>query len=80
MSRAIPQIKKLGTIEVLRERLDEVGVDIPLVDQVSPGGGVLAEDLTVTLAGQARTVGNRFTVLPMEGWDATTDGLPTYLL
>jgi len=80
VSRAIPQVKKLATVDALRERLAEAGATIPLVDEVSPGGGVLADDLTVTLAGNDRTVGNRFTVLPMEGWDATTDGLPTDLV
>ena len=25
------------------------------------------------------TIGNRFTILPMEGWDGTTDGQPTDL-
>ncbi len=83
MSRAIPQMKKLAAIAALRDRLADVGVaaaDLPLVDHVSPGGGVLGTDLTVTLAGRPRTVGNRFTVLPMEGWDGTTDGLPTDLV
>ena len=80
MSRSIPQVKKLTSIVALRARLDELGVDLPLVDEVSADGGILADPLTINLADQARTVGNRFSVLPMEGWDGTTDGLPTDLV
>lgn len=80
MSRAIPQVKKLTDVGALRDRLAELGVELPLVDEVSPGGGVLGEDLTVTLAGRERRVGNRFTILPMEGWDGTVDGFPTELV
>ena len=29
---------------------------------------------------EGRTIGNRFCVLPMEGWDGTTDGRPTDLV
>lgn len=76
----IPQIKKLTSIGALRDHLVALGVDLPLVDEVSAGGGVLGQPLAVPLAGSARTVGNRFTVLPMEGWDGTTDGLPTELV
>lgn len=80
MSRRIPQVKKLTTVTALGERLAELGVSVPLVDVLAPGGGVLADDLVVSLAGRQRTVGNRFTVLPMEGWDGTVDGLPTELV
>ena len=80
MSPRFPQIKKLTSVTQLRDRLGELGVDIPLVDAVSAGGGVLGTDLAVRLAGVDHTVGNRFCVLPMEGWDATVDGLPTDLV
>ena len=80
VSRSFPQVKKLGTLGQLRDRLAEVGVELPLVDDVRGGDGPLGRPLTVPLAGQERTVGNRFTVLPMEGWDATTDGRPTELV
>ena len=35
----------------------------------------LAQPLTL----HGRTIGNRFAILPMEGWDCTTDGRPTDL-
>src|SRR5690606_24728646 len=42
-----------------------VGDDVPLAQPLEVDG---------------RRVGNRFCILPMEGWDATTDGRPTELV
>ncbi|MCC5953803.1 MAG: NADH:flavin oxidoreductase [Acidimicrobiia bacterium] len=77
MSRTWPQVKKLGDPDALRARLAELDVDLPVDDEVQPApDGVLASPFEVA----GRTVGNRFAVLPMEGWDATADGRPTELL
>ncbi len=74
---AYPQVKKLATIDQLRARLDELGVELPTVDEpVSGPDSPLARPLEVV----GRTAGNRFTVLPMEGWDGTTGGRPTDLV
>jgi 2,4-dienoyl-CoA reductase-like NADH-dependent reductase (Old Yellow Enzyme family) len=82
MSRAAayPQVKKLATPADLRARLAELGLDLPLDDDVDPGGP-LATPFTFTdgAAGE-RPVANRFVVLPMEGWDGTPDGGPTDLV
>lgn len=74
------QVKRLATVEALRAHLDELGVQLPLDDEVDPAG-VLAEPLEVRdgSAGVLR-VPNRFAVLPMEGWDGTPDGRPTDLV
>lgn len=76
----ITQVKRLSTIDALRAHLDELGVTIPLADEVDPTGP-LATPLTIRdrSAGEL-TVENRFAVLPMEGWDGTTDGRPTDLV
>jgi len=75
-----PQVKKLASPDALRARLAELALDLPVDDDVDPAGP-LATAFTVTdgRAGE-RTVGNRFAVLPMEGWDGTTDGGPTDLV
>jgi 2,4-dienoyl-CoA reductase-like NADH-dependent reductase (Old Yellow Enzyme family) len=75
-----PQVKNLATVAALRERLDELGLDLPLDDEVDPAGA-LAAPLEVR-DGSAGTlvVPNRFAVLPMEGWDGTGDGQPTDLV
>jgi NADPH2 dehydrogenase len=72
-----PQLRKLATADDLRRRLDELGVELPVDDEVIPApDGPLAQPLEV--AGQR--LANRFAILPMEGWDATGDGAPTDLV
>lgn len=74
---AYPQVKKLVTIDQLRARLDELDIDLPTVDRPSSGpDSPLAQPLDVV----DRRAGNRFAVLPMEGWDGTSDGHPTDLV
>lgn len=56
--------------------MSSVGVKLPFDGEVSSGPeSPLARPLTV----DDRTVGNRFAILPMEGWDSTRDGKPTEL-
>ena len=64
-----PQVKTLRSVAALRARLDELGVDIPVADDVDPGGP-LATPVSFTDASAGTfTAPNRFAVLPMEGWD-----------
>lgn len=71
-------MRSLKTVDQLRARLAAVHADLPLVEAVSPGpDAALARPLDL---GGDRTAGNRFAVLPMEGWDGTADGLPTDLV
>ena len=78
-SDAIVQVKRLDTPAALRARLAELGAELPVDDVVDPAGP-LARPLRVRLPGGHRTLANRFTILPMEGWDGTTDGRPTDLV
>jgi NADPH2 dehydrogenase len=75
-----PTIVKMSNLEspaALRGRLAELGVELALDDEVTGGSRApLAQPLWVG----ERRVGNRFAVLPMEGWDATRDGRPTELV
>ncbi len=74
------QVKRLASIDDLRAHLDRLGVDIP-VDAVVEAGGPLATPVEIRDgAAGTLTVPNRFAVLPMEGWDGTTDGRPTDLV
>ncbi len=80
MSVRFPQVKKLATEPQLRDRLAELGVELPLDGSVDPAGA-LAQPLTATDGSVGElAIANRFAVLPMEGWDATTDGRPTDLV
>ena len=50
-------------------------IDLPLDAVVEPApDGPLASSLQI---GKRLEVDNRFMILPMEGWDGTTDGKPT---
>jgi NADPH2 dehydrogenase len=67
------EVVRLGGLRSVREFRDvsrRVGVDIPVADQAGP-----ALSSPVGLFG--RTLRNRFTVQPMEGWDGTREGEPT---
>lgn len=74
------QVKKLGSVEELRTHLRSIGTELAVDDEVDPDG-VLARPVRFTdgSAGEF-TIPNRFAVLPMEGWDGTTDGAPTDLV
>lgn len=75
-----PQVKNMATPQALRDRLDELGVALAIDDEVDPAGS-LGRPFTVTDGSAGtRTVGNRFAILPMEGWDGTTTGAPTELV
>ena len=73
--RRFPQVKKIGTPEAMRAYLADENIDLPLDTIVEPApDGPLATPLQI---GPDLATGNRFAILPMEGWDGTTDGLPT---
>jgi 2,4-dienoyl-CoA reductase-like NADH-dependent reductase (Old Yellow Enzyme family) len=80
--RAWPQVRTLRDPGALRGRLDQLGLDLPVDEVVAAApDGPLASSFDVVLApGRTQRVGNRFSVLPMEGWDATGDGRPTELV
>ena len=75
-----PQVKKLTSVEAVRARFAELGLEIPIDDAVDPEGA-LAAPVTIH-DGSAGTLSapNRFAILPMEGWDGTDDGRPTDLV
>lgn len=80
MSERFTQVKNLKTLDALRGHLAGLGIEIPLADTVDPGG-VLATPVSFADASAGTiTLANRFAVLPMEGWDGTTDGRPTDLV
>jgi 2,4-dienoyl-CoA reductase-like NADH-dependent reductase (Old Yellow Enzyme family) len=74
-ARRYPTIGQYKSTAALLARLDELGVSLPIDEQVQTAaqGSPLAKPLT--LAGV--TVGNRWCIHPMEGWDANPDGSPS---
>ena len=70
-----PRVASLGA-EAFRGRLTSLGVAMPFDDAVVPApSGPLARPL---LVGDV-TIGNRWAILPMEGWDGTPEGGPSDL-
>lgn len=75
-SGGIVQVRRLKDHAALVHRLAALGVDLP-VDEIVDPDGALAQPLELGAAGR---IGNRWAVLPMEGWDGTADGRPTELV
>ncbi len=75
-----PQVKKMASPADLRARLSELDCDLTVDDSVDPTGPLSTSFVVDDVAAGPRTVGNRFCILPMEGWDGTTDGAPTDLV
>jgi 2,4-dienoyl-CoA reductase-like NADH-dependent reductase (Old Yellow Enzyme family) len=71
-----PKIASLKTADAFRRHLESSRIQLAFDDTLEPpGSSPLAEPLTV----HGVTIGNRFSILPMEGWDGTTDGKPSEL-
>jgi len=68
---AFRRIASYKTPDEFRARLTELGVELPFADEIDPMP--LAQPIE---RGGLRS-GNRFAILPMEGWDGTEDGKPT---
>ncbi|EAQ80108.1 oxidoreductase [Blastopirellula marina] len=71
------KIAQLKTVEQFRLRLQTLGIALPCDDEIltAAAGSPLAD----TLAWGPLKAGNRWTIHPMEGWDANHDGTPTEL-
>ncbi len=73
---AYPRIASLKTHDDFLRRLSELGIELPSDEYVLDGDQApLAQRLETSVA----SIGNRFCILPMEGWDGTKDGKPTEL-
>ncbi|HEX2456453.1 MAG TPA: hypothetical protein VHI99_22330 [Vicinamibacterales bacterium] len=70
------RVATLKTASAFRAHLAERGIDLDFDEELTPPEhSPLAQSLDVA----GVRVGNRFCVLPMEGWDGTADGLPSDL-
>lgn len=69
------RIAQLKTLEDLRNYLSSLDIQIPLDDRLLPATESPFAKPYTTKSGHR--IGNRFCILPMEGWDGTTDGRPS---
>jgi 2,4-dienoyl-CoA reductase-like NADH-dependent reductase (Old Yellow Enzyme family) len=71
-----PRVASLKTAAAFRAHLDRGAIRIAFDDELAaPGQSPLAQPIEV----DGVRVGNRFCILPMEGWDGTADGEPSDL-
>ena len=77
MSEPYVKVAQLKTPEAFRDRLHQLGVELPVDDSIlsAAGHSPLAQPIQIGTA----TVGNRWCIHPMEGWDANRDGSPSAL-
>lgn len=77
MSDNIPKIGQLKTTEALQQHLATLGIELPIDDSIltASASSPLAEPITVA----GFTIGNRWCIHPMEGWDGNRDGSPSEL-
>ena len=73
---SFPRIASLKTADQFHARLAELGVSVPFETHVESDGG---SPLARSCSRGRLTAGNRFCILPMEGWDGTLEGRPTEL-
>ena len=74
--KTYPRVSKLKTADDFRQHVGSLGIELPFDEELQTGAG---SPLGQSIDSSAGTIGNRFTILPMEGWDGTTDGQPTDL-
>ncbi|MBZ0282244.1 MAG: NADH:flavin oxidoreductase [Anaerolineae bacterium] len=71
------RVAQLRTANDFRKHLAGLGVELVFDEKILSGSeSPLAQSYTV----HGKTIGNRFAVLPMEGWDGTADGHPNELV
>lgn len=72
-----PRVAQLKTAEIFRDYLTKENIDLDFVEELSQGNNSPFATPYQTKAGNS--IGNSFCILPMEGWDGTTDGRPSDL-
>lgn len=71
----ITRVAQLKSAADFRNHLSDIETDLPFKEHLSPvGASSLGKSYQLK---SGKTIGNRFCILPMEGWDGTLDGLPT---
>ena len=71
-----PKIASIKDVEAFRSHVDTLGIELPIEDQLETGPDA---PLSRPLEHGETKIGNRFCILPMEGWDGERDGNPTEL-
>lgn len=73
---AYPRLASFKTADAFRAYIARLGIELELDDTVETG---CQAPLAQPFVFKEKVIGNRFCVLPMEGWDGTPDGKPSEL-
>ena len=73
---SFPRVSTFKTPRQFQERLDDLKLDLPFDELLETGVHAPLDQPLSSICGE---IGNRWCILPMEGWDGTTDGRPTDL-
>lgn len=71
------RIPSLKTVDRFREHVASLGVEIPCDEDMVLGDASPLRSAVTGTTINGKTIGNRWAIHPMEGWDGTTDGRPT---
>ena len=71
------RIPSLKTVADFRNHIASLGIDLPCEDEIAPAPTSPLDRPVENLRINGKTIGNRYAVQPMEGWDGTTTGAPT---
>ncbi len=76
---AYRKIAALKTAQMFEDHLASLGITLPFEPELQPAPeSPLAQPIEISpWPSGKRVIGNRFCILPMEGWDGTPDGLPS---
>lgn len=70
----LTRIPSLKTVDDFRHHVTALGINLPCDDQIVTGlSSPLAQPVDIVRIG-GKTIGNRWAIQPMEGWDGTTTG------
>jgi 2,4-dienoyl-CoA reductase-like NADH-dependent reductase (Old Yellow Enzyme family) len=80
MAKSKPRYKRIAqlkTIDEFKEHMEQLEISLPFKEDLShPADSSLARPVSLS---SGKKIGNRFCILPMEGWDGTSEGLPSDL-
>ena len=73
---SFPRVSTFKTPHQFQQRLHDLNLDLPFDETLEVGAQAPLDQPHNSVCGK---IGNRWCILPMEGWDGTTDGRPTDL-
>src|SRR6185369_5295575 len=68
------RIPSLKTVDDFRRHVASLGIELPCEDQIATASASPLTQPVTSVTVNGKTIGNRWAIHPMEGWDGTTTG------